>query len=279
MCAVAAIVLLAASCNRKVEFEHSTFATFAAVKYNVSEDAGSLTIPVLLYNPTGGDVQVSVAVDATSAVENTDFEILSPASGFLSFTGETDTLYVEVAITPMLGEFTGAKDFALSLSSLTDGVSVGNFNRAAVTIIDLDHPLAPFIGDWTGTMAGMYQYASYSTTINVTAVADDDTFSKLIVDTGIDPFFYGMGLSNAKYSATVSGNQIVVAADQANGYDDVVLRGFNHADPSQADSYDHLRFELQQDGTLVQLYAYGAYTPGQGGFYEIYPGGAVFTKK
>lgn len=279
LCVVAVMLVLAASCNRKVEFEHTTFATFSAVKYNVPENGGNLSIPVLLYNSTGADTQISVSVDAGSAVENTDFVIVSPANGLLSFASGVDTLYVEVSINSMEGEFTGAKEFSIKLASATDGVSVGNYNTANVTIIDLDHPLAPFIGDWSGAMGGMYQNPSYSTTFNVSADPNDDTFSKLILSTGIDPFFHQMGLSNATYAAVVSGNQIVVAAEQPNGYDDVVLLGFNAADPSAADAYDHLRFELQEDGTLVQLNAYGAFTPGQGGFYEIYPGGAVFTKK
>lgn len=278
ICAVAAVVLLALSCNRKVEFEHTTFATFSAVKYNVEETAGSIKIPVLLYN-AAGDAQISVGVVSNTAVEDTDFEVLSPSNGILSFSGQNDTLYVEVAITSMEGEFTGAKDFSLVLSSLSESVSVGNFNTANVTIIDLDHPLAPFIGDWTGTMAGMYQAASYPTEFNVSADPNDDTFSKLVLSTGIDPFFYGMGLSRATYSAVVDGSQIVVAAEQPNGYDDVVLLGFNSPDPATADSYDHLRFELQDDGTLVQVNAYGAFTASGGGFYEIYPGGAVFTRK
>lgn len=277
-CVVAALVVLAASCNRKVEFEHTTFATFGAVKYNVQETVGSLKVPVLLYNATGNDVQISLAVDATTAVEGVDFEIVSPANGLLSFSDQTDTLYVELSIKSMVGEFTGAKDFSLQIASATEGVSVGNYNTANVTIIDLDHPLAQFIGDWSGVMGGMYQNPSYSTTFNVSADPNDDTFTKLILSTGIDPFFHQMGLSNATYTAVASGNQIVVAAEQPNNYEDVVLLGFNNPDPSAADSYDHLRFELQEDGTLVQLNAYGAYTPGQGGFYEIYLGGAVFTK-
>ena len=76
----------------------------------------------------------------------------------------------------------------------------------------------------------------------------------------------------------VDGNQLIIYAEQPCGYSDVVLLGFDAADPNAASSYDHARFQLQEDGTLVVLTAYGAYTPSGGGFYEIYLGGAVFTK-
>ena len=278
---VAVLVLASASCDRKVEFQHETFATFRTVNYNLNETAGSVTVPVMIYNPTGAETQVSVSVIPGKAVEGTDFEIVSPANGILTFSGATDSLAVEIAISDdFVGEFTGAKDFKLQLASVTDGVSVGNFDIASFTIIDLDHPLSAFIGTWTGTMGGMYQYASYNTSFNVIADENDETYTKLIFSTGIDPFFHGMGLSTATYAAeAISATEVVVIAEQPNGYQDVILLGFNAPDPDAATAYDHLYFTLQDDGTLKQENAYGAYTPGQGGFYEIYPGGAVFSKQ
>ncbi len=278
--AVATAVLLLASCNRSLEFEHETFATFDAVTFNVNENAGTLTIPVSIYNPTGAEVQVTVTGVDGKGVQGTDYEIVSPSSGILTFSGSTETQNVEINIIGKVGEFTGAKDFKVQIASATDGLKTGALNLAAVTIIDLDHPLAAFIGNWSGTITALYQSPSYNTTINISADETDETYTKLVFDTGIDPFFYGMGLSKATYSAVAaSATEVVVLAEQPNGYDDVILLGFDNEDPDAATQYDHIRFVLQEDGTLRCTTAYGAFTPSQGGFYELYLGGAVFTKK
>ena len=122
---VAALVLFAAYCDRKVEFQHESFASFRAVNFNVNEDGGSVVIPVMMINPTGTDTQISVAVTSDSAVEGTDFEVVTPANGILNFPAGTDSLAVEIAISKdFIGEFTGPKEFSLKIASVTEGVSV-----------------------------------------------------------------------------------------------------------------------------------------------------------
>lgn len=59
----------------------------------------------------------------------------------------------------------------------------------------------------------------------------------------------------------------------------MILVGFNHADPAAATGNDHIRFIMNEDGTLSQPYAFGAYTESGGGWYEIYPGGGIFKKE
>lgn len=277
----AALALLSmASCNRKVEYEFSPYATMYSNTYTVAEDAGEVKIPVLIKNATGAEVQLSVNIEEGKAVEGVDYEVISPANGILSFSGETDSLDVVIQINDsFLGEFTGAKDFTVSISSLTEGLPLGLTTSTKVTIDDLDHPLAAFIGKWSGEMVGMFGNWKGLSTITISADPDGDPFTDLIVDGGINPYFVAAIGANPAFSAVVDGNILTVAAEQPCGYSDVVLLGFNAADPNAADSYDHARFELMDDGTLVQLNAYGAYTESGGGFYEIYLGGAVFTKE
>jgi hypothetical protein len=279
--AAAFALLSMASCNRKVEYQFDTYATLYHSSFNVKEDAGEYSIPVLLQNATGADVQVSVKIDEGKAVEGVDYEVISPANGILSFSGETDSLAVVVKIfDSFVGEFTGTKDFTVSISSATAGLSMGNITSAKVMIDDLDHPLAAWIGSWTGEMTGFFgNWPKAATTFTVSADPEGDPFSDLIVSGGINPYFVAAAGANPDFSAKVVDNQLVVAAEQPCGYSDVVLLGFNAPDPNSADSYDHARFEMQQDGTLVQANAFGAYTPSGGGFYEIYLGGAVFTKE
>lgn len=279
--AAAFALLSMASCNRKVEYQFDTYATLYHSSFNVKEDAGEYSIPVLLQNATGADVQVSVKIDEGKAVEGVDYEVISPANGILSFSGETDSLAVVVKIfDSFVGEFTGTKDFTVSISSATAGLSMGDVTSAKVMIDDLDHPLAAYIGTWSGEITGFFgNWPKGATQFTVSADPEGDPFTDLIVSGGINPYFVAAAGANPDFSAKVEGNQIVVAAEQPCGYSDVILLGFNAPDPDAADSYDHARFELQENGTLNLLNAYGAYTPSGGGFYEIYLGGAVFTKE
>mgnify|MGYP003472624165 FL=1 len=278
--AAAVTLLLAASCNRKVEYQYEKYATLYHSSFTVAENAGELRIPVLVKNTKGADVQVSVKIAEGTAVEGVDYEVVSPANGILSFSGDTDSLDVVIdLLTPDVGEFTGAKNFTVSVASATEGVGVGIISNANVTIDDIDHPLAAFIGKWTGEMVGMFgNWPKGPSTITVTADPNGDPFTDLIFDGGINPYFVAAIGANPSFSAQVDGNTVTVFAEQPMGYSDVVLLGFDHADPNAASNYDNARFELQEDGTLVQLNAFGAYTPSGGGFYEIYLGGAVFTK-
>lgn len=149
--AVAVALLSMASCNRKVEYQFDTYATLYRSTFSVAEDAGEMRIPVLLNNK-GGDAQISVKVVEGSAEEGFDYEVVEPVNGILSFSGDTDSLDVVIKIlSPELGQFTGSKDFTVSLSSATAGVSVGAFSDAVVTIDDVDHPLAPILGEYTAT--------------------------------------------------------------------------------------------------------------------------------
>lgn len=278
--AAAVTLLLAASCNRKVDYQYEKYATLYHSSFTVAENAGELRIPVLVKNTKGADVQVSVKIAEGTAVEGVDYEVVSPANGILSFSGDTDSLDVVInLLTPALGEFTGAKNFNVSVASATEGVGVGLISNAKVTIDDIDHPLAAWIGSWTGEIEGFFgNWPKGATTFTVSADPEGDPFSDLIVSGGINPYFVAAAGANPDFSAKVDGNQLIIYAEQPCGYSDVVLLGFDAADPNAASSYDHARFQLQEDGTLVVLTAYGAYTPSGGGFYEIYLGGAVFTK-
>lgn len=278
--AAAVTLLLAASCNRKVDYQYEKYATLYHSSFTVAENAGELRIPVLVKNTKGADVQVSVKIAEGTAEEGVDYEVVSPANGILSFSGDTDSLDVVInLLTPALGEFTGAKNFTVSVASATEGVGVGLISNAKVTIDDIDHPLAAWIGSWTGELEGFFgNWPKGATTFTVSADPEGDPFSDLIVSGGINPYFVAAAGANPDFSAKVDGNQLIIYAEQPCGYSDVVLLGFDAADPDAASAYDHARFQLQEDGTLVVLTAYGAYTPSGGGFYEIYLGGAVFTK-
>lgn len=275
-------LLLSVSCGRNAEFVTSSYVTLHKTSYSISEEIGELKIPVLLKNAGGADAQVIVKVVEDTALEGVDYEIVSPANGILYFSGQTDSLDIVIEITPFRGEegFTLDKDFSVEIQSVTDGIHLGNLAKTNITIVDLDHPLAPFVGEWTGVMTGEFDGTQYETTFKISSVRKDDTYSKVIIDAGINPFFVDYGFDDAVYKGVVTDNLLVIARDQSAGFEDFVLMGFDSDDSSTASAFDDIRFEIQEDGTLVQLNAFGAYTSQDGGgFAEIYLGGAEFTKE
>ena len=278
---VAAVcTLLAASCGRNVEYNFDSYATMYSKTYTVAETVGEFNLPVLIQNATGSEVQVSVKVTEGTAEEGVDYEVISPASGILTFSGETDSLNVVIKVNAFEGEFTGNKTFDVTIASATEGLPVGTLSKSTVTINDLDHPLNAYIGEWKGTIAGYFgNWPAGETTINISADPEGDPFKELLVDGGINPYFLAAIGANPSFEATVDGNYLIIGVDQPCGYSDCVTLGFNAADPSAADSYSDIYFEMKADGTLELLTAYGPYTPSGGGFYEIYLGGSVFTKQ
>ncbi len=273
-------LLLTVSCSRKVDFKHTTFITFEDVTYSISEGKGSVTVPVKLYNPTGKEVQITVVgIDGTGengAVAETNYEIVSPAVGVLTFSGEHDTQNIEIDIIADPAQ-TGTKTFQVQINSVTDGVAVGGYNLATVKILDDQHPLAPFIGEWNGVLLCASTNTEVQTVINIESVESDATNTKLKLDSGIDPQF-GKG-SSVKYSAVVKGNQIQVGSEQLNGYENYYILGLT----PEGYASDYFVFELASDGVLNLMNPYAVLAPGLGengsdAAAEIYMGGA-FVKK
>ncbi len=267
--AVLAVILLA-SCNRKVEFNHETFATFYEVGYSVNENVGVLEVPVVIYNPTGADVQVTVKGIDGKAVQGTDYEIVEPASGILNFSGATDSLAVKIEIKDdFVGEFTGGKDFKLQIAS---AIGVGLLNTANITILDLDHPLAGFIGSWSGVVESG-RGGTYNMAFDIAADDTDPTYTKLVVSSGINHYFHMNGITATFSAVSVSPTQIALPAEQSCNYQNVILIGVDESGSQITDIF----FELNEDGTMTLLNTFGPYDPE--GWWDIYYGPATFTKK
>lgn len=287
---VAAVIALA-SCSRKVEYVHMTFATFDSASYTFNEDVEQIKVPVSIVNPNGAEVSVSVKTIDGKAKEGTDYEILSPVSGVLSFAaGETEQEIV-IGINYDSNR-TGTKDFTLSIVSATEGFQVGGCNSTKLRIKDDNHPLKMFIGEWSASATG-YSGLSYSWSMIVEADESDPTWSNLLVY-DVDPFtgYFGYTSENgynivdAKSNATK--DQLIVAYDSYIATDEEGLI----ADPGvvysitaldaptldQAKNYSDLKFDLSEDGnTLTIETAIG--TLGNGTLYEVIDGPIVFSKK
>lgn len=278
------VLVLSASCNRAIDLQPETFATFDAVSFSVDETVGRVSVPVSIYNPTGAEVQVTVKAVDGKGVNGVDYDIVSPSSGILTFSGDVATQNIEVDITDFTGEFTGGKDFKIEIASATAGVTVGNYNTAYFTIKDLDHPLAAFIGDWTGGPLVDFFYGDQYT-LNLTIVSNDDdpTFNSVLIQ-NLDPYFAGAGYNaNNGYNIFVAvanedRTQLLLESGQPIGYSDCVIMGFDGPDLSSASTTQYALFDLNADGTLTIPNAFGVYTPGGGGWYSAYLGGLTLSK-
>lgn len=276
---VAACTLLAASCNRKCDYEYVKYATLCTTSYNVAENAGELSIPVVLMNASGSEAQISVSLEALTAEEGADYELITPANGILNFTGDTDTLNVVIAVTAYEGINTGNKAFNVQLSSLTDGVQCGSLNKAKVTIADLDHPLAGFVGQWDGAPV----FASDSpeaipTTLEISIDEEDETNSRMII--------YGLEAAYAQYAVPVYGiydAEKSIVTVQAGQKTMDAGSSYNFIFIGLDESWSNIiNLEMKYDaaaGTLTTLNAYGALDNNSGSLFSVYEPGAVFTKK
>lgn len=281
----AMFTLLAVSCNRKVEYSYQTFATLYTTSYITNEGAGEIEIPVILFNSTGAESQVSVKLIEGKAKEGEDIELISPASGLLTFTGESDTLKVVVGITSYEGELTGSKDFSVQISSISPETAVGNVNTAKVTINDLDHPLYPCFGLWKGTT---YEeaYTKKDQTVKFEIAEYPDDYTKLQLTT-VDPMMSSVVGYNkpielyAKATLNEDGTgRIVIPMGQATGFEYTagpwVYMGVDAASFNDASGYTDIVFNLNADGTMTVPNAYGIFDDQY--IWASYVGGFNLTK-
>lgn len=263
----AVFTLLAVSCNRKVEYEYHTFATLYTTSYITNEGAGQIELPVILYNSTGSEAQVSVKLVEGKAVEGTDIELITPANGLLVFSGDTDTLKVVVGITSYEGELTGAKDFSVQISSISPETKVGNVNTAKVTINDLDHPLFPYFGSWSGsTFEEGYTEANHNVKFDIAEYPGD--YTKLYVTT-IDPMMSAVVgytkpftlIAKANVNSDDNTGRLTIPMGQATGfeysYGPWVYVGLDAPSLSTASNYADIVFDLNADGSITVPNAYG----------------------
>ena len=274
-------LLLAASCNRKVEYQFESYATLYNSSYAVAENVGELRIPVLVNNTNGADVQISVKVNEGKALDGVDYEVVSPANGLLSFTGETDSLDVVIKIIAFEGEFTGAKDFSVNITSATEGLSVGTINSANVIIQDLDHPLSLLAGQWEGTL----QFASdpptpMPTVLDITIDENDETFTKIFIE-GLEANYasYAAGYAITAYynseTATISIPAGQVGMFVSSSYD-FRLVGLDES----WSNLINIEFKYNPtNDTLTLMNDYAMLDNKSGELYSAYNLGAVFTKK
>lgn len=279
---ISAIALLLVSCDRKVEFKHETFATLSTVRYTVREDAGEFTIPVTIYNPTGDEVQLIVKTDDETAVQDVDYEIVTPANGVLTFSGDESQKNVVIKLNHNKA-FQKSKTFYLSIAATDENFVIGNLNTATCVIKDAEHPLDMFIGEWKGTALSVSEGTSYPLTVNISEDESDETYTKLKVD-GLEPTQLSSvtplnGVVNAeKTQLTISGGQQI-------GYHDAYSSFFTFYPFAIAGENLNIGEALTitlKDGALSLDSVYGClftYTDGNEYVWDVYQISKPLTKK
>ncbi len=264
--------LALSSCSKLNELptfdDNNAFVAFASSSATVSEDGGSVKIPLSLASQAGVAASVSVEAVDGSAKSGVNYTL---SNSSVSFDSENREGFIEVSVVNQEGVFTGDLSFELKISD-AGSVNVGAASLCKVTISDVDHPLASILGDWNASCPADYWGGPVDYTI--TLLKDDSDvsivwFSNLAteVDAGIpaDKNFYGV--VNADMT------EIVIPIDQTlpdqySGYrliatDSTTAETDNILDSGSA----VIKIE---DGKLVfDEYAFGLCSVDFAGFYAI----------
>lgn len=287
--ALFALSLVLVSCDRKAEFTHETFVTLDEVTFSVSEIAGEFSIPVTLYNPGNSEIQLIVRTNDGSAEKGTDYDIKSPMSGVLTFApGETSKeIVVSLNHDPVM---TGVKTFEVTIEAADDSFKVGNLNTASCKIRDKEHPLADFIGEWTGDAIDMYNNnAEVFLSVTIAEDETDESYTKLRIS-NLDPIVSMMDKTyRLKGTVNKEKTKLTIASNQPIGY----YSGYESYYTFYCFSLDNMTGGVylgdtltltydKDDETLVIDNNFGTlftYTDKQEYIGSLYGSGVVLTKK
>lgn len=262
-------VIAIASCN-EVEYTTCPYVTFDTTSASVNEDCGEITLKVVSHN-LSNTATVSFKINNGTAVEgkNIDFK----TSPVVTFNGN-EAKEIVLSVTNLAGIFTGSLNCSVGVASVTEGMTVGSYGSAAITIKDLDHPLSAFIGDWSGSFISYYDDIAYAWEFSISPV--DGDLDALTI-TNFDPAGFG-GKFNVKVNDTKDG--FVIADNTQTGmayssYGAIMLRGVNAPKFADATAYSDITLTLV-DGKLELNNA--VISKVSAGNLEIADGPVVFTK-
>ena len=134
--------------------ETESFASFPTKSFSLDENGGKVVIPVEVASLKPIQTVVSYKINDGTAKAGVDFKDTN-ASAVLTFDGETRSQDIVIDILPRMGEYTGDLSFTIELLSAT-GIKLSMENNCKVTILDLDHPLAPILGAYNASAVSSY---------------------------------------------------------------------------------------------------------------------------
>ena len=155
--ALSAAVLVPAcsGLNTVPEFDPAdSFAAFVASDYGLDENKGKLVIPVQIASIDPIKTTVSYKIVEGTAKKGVDFNDTN-SSAVLTFDGKARTQDIVINVVNHEGDYTGDLTFSIELVSAT-GINIGAENKVNVSIYDLDHPLAPILGEYSASSVCNY---------------------------------------------------------------------------------------------------------------------------
>jgi hypothetical protein len=137
-----------------VDYEEGTL-QFQAANYEVSEAAGTISIPVLRSGGSNGAVSIAYTTSNGTAIAPNFY---STTTGVLGFDDGVSTKNVVV---PIVNNSVGQvdKDFRITLSTVTGGAVLGTLTTTVVTILNDDADFTPGLTKITPSKPGVIQPA------------------------------------------------------------------------------------------------------------------------
>ena len=182
--------------NETPSFDDSkAFAAFDVTSLTVNENVGIVRIPVTVASIEPKSVAVAYTVEDGTAKAGVNYSLVDE-SAVLAFDGKARTMYIELNITNLAGEYTGDVSFTVSLVK-PGSMDLGASSKCTVRISDLDHPLADILGTYVVTAT---DFAQGDVSWEMTLSKDENDVTVVWIDY-VCPL--AMGNSMAVY-ATVS---------------------------------------------------------------------------
>ena len=273
--AIGLILAVAVSCdiNKTPEFSPcDSFVAFDKLSFTVNEDHGTLTIPVTIASVQPVQATVSYAVTDSTAKAGVNFT-LKDESAILNFDGKTRTQNIVIDITDY-DQYTGALIFTIELIS-AGTLDIGANSVCTVKIVDLDHPLASVIGEYSATADGPGISAPWDMRIST----DDEDDTMVWVDY-ICPFASQYPTYNWSVYGNVSADLKTITFPLGQELEDGMI--FAGAAVTSSGSYNltdegNIVFELQDDGTWKTEDGYALFDGGL--YYGAVVHSCSWTKK
>lgn len=215
--AAAGVLFSLVACNHKAEYKTESFVAFGSSTVSVSEDAGSIEIPVYAYAKNGdyafpradaAKTTVTFEVVPGTAVEGKNYTI-EPANGVLTFDGTTSEQKIVVKVVDHDGVIDPAVNFSIRITSASDGFTLGGLREVRVDIQDADNPLAYLYGTYVAKGVADYRGTTKDITLTVSAVDGSMT------EVQISGFVPGIDqLKPAALTGVVAGELLTIASEQ-----------------------------------------------------------------
>ena len=256
-----AMAFTSCNLNNSPKFNDAdAFIAFTKTTMDVTENGGSLDVPLLLTSLAGLEGTAVVEVDTvkSTAKEGVHFTIEGSS---VSFTKEAPTQQVKLNIIDN-EVFGGDVKVVLAITSTT-GVNLGAVNTCTVTISDDEHPLKPILGNYNAySYTGLGEY-TYSVSLTM-----DPSDVQLVWINDIEPYFgsYGYLASKGynKFYGIVNEDltQITIPAKQKLGYENTEIVACDIQSQTVLEGEDII-IEIKDGGKILEFVTpWGIYDEG-----------------